>query len=106
MRCRNSRFHRAFVFLPKLKRAGGHFGVRLVGAVGAAHDARLSAGGCAGIARAPGVEQGDAGAAFERCSAVQPPKAPAPMTAMWGFGFHERSSIIAGRVCGSKAFNR
>jgi len=55
----------AFVFLPELEGSGGHRGVGLVGAVGAAHDAGLAAGGCTGVAWAPGVEEGDAGAALE-----------------------------------------
>src|SRR5580704_7694249 len=54
------------IFWPQLEGASGQFSVGLVGAVGATHDASLAARRRARIARAPGIEQRDAGPAFEK----------------------------------------
>src|ERR1700691_768354 len=55
-----------FVFCPQLESSRSGFSVGLIGAVGAAHDASLAARGSARVARAPGVEQRDAGSAFQK----------------------------------------
>src|SRR5580700_29045 len=51
---------------PERDRAGRHLCVWLIGTVGATHDARFTAGGSARIAGTPGVEEGDARAAFKQ----------------------------------------
>ena len=80
----------AFVFVPELKSAGSHFGVGLGGAVGATHDASLSAGGGAGVARAPGVDQSHTGAAFEKLERRPPAeRASSDYGNVW-LGFHAK----------------
>src|ERR1700730_17214477 len=82
----------AFVFCPELEGAGGHFVVRLIGAIGAAHDARFAAGGCAGIARSPGVEECDACAAaavFEEMEGGPAAEGSGADDCDVWFGFHD-----------------
>ena len=55
----------AFIFLPQLESARGHFRVRLIWAVGTAHDASLSRRKTTANYRVPMRRQCDAGAAFE-----------------------------------------
>ncbi len=54
------------VLRPEFEGAGSHLCIRLIGAVSAAHDARLAAGRRSGVARTPGIEQSDARAAFQK----------------------------------------
>jgi hypothetical protein len=55
-----------FILLPEFESAGRHFGIRLIGPVGATHDAGLAAGGGARIPGPPSINQRDTRAALEK----------------------------------------
>ena len=76
------------VLLPELERAGGHLGVGLIGAVGAAHDPCLAAGGGPRIARPPGVEQRDARAALQKMQRSPSAEGSGADDGDVRFGFH------------------
>src|SRR5580658_1945822 len=81
----------AFILLPELEGAGGHVGIGLIGAVGAAHDPRFSAGRCPRIAGAPGVEQRDARAALQKMQGSPSAEGSGADDCDVWFGFHWRT---------------